>query len=102
MFNAAEYRAEFVSTKDNISQSSLLEQNVFNIPLFDFSPNVEESNFYHSHSMKTKPYLSLSKYLFVFFCKNKSIPQEMIKGSIYKLSHLHQLASRVLLPAMAS
>ena len=62
----------------------------------------KNQDFYHSHSMKTKPYLSLSKYLFVFFCKNKSIPQEMIKGSIYKLSHLHQLASRVLLLAMAS
>ena len=102
MFNAAEYRAEFVSTKDNISQSSLLEQNVFNIPLFDFSPNVEESNFYHSHSMKTKPYLSLSKYLCIFSITIIIFFSEMIKGFIYKLSHLHQLASRVLLLAMAS
>jgi len=28
---------------------------------------VEESNFYHSHSMKTKPYLSLSLSIYVYF-----------------------------------
>jgi len=28
----------------------------------------KNQDFYHSHSMKTKPYLSLSKYLSVIFC----------------------------------
>jgi len=49
------------------------------LQLCDFSPNVEESNFYHSHSMKTKPYLSLRIYLY-FFAKNSFFPSRNDQG----------------------
>jgi len=39
--------------------------------------------------------LSISKY--ISLSEIKSILREKNKGSIYKISHLHQLASRVLL-----
>ena len=68
------------------------------IQLCDFSPKMEESrllsvSLYEDQVLS----LSLSQFLSIFFYQNKSILWEMIKGSIYKISHLHQLASRVLL-----
>jgi len=71
------------------------------LQLCDFSPNEEESNFYHSYSMKNKPYLSLSILLCFFENKNYQILRND-QGLFIRFSHLHQLASRVPLLAMAS
>ena len=68
------------------------------IQLCDFSPKMEESrllslSLYEDQALSLS--LSISKY--ISLSEIKSILREKNKGSIYKISPLHHLASRVLL-----
>ena len=49
-----------------------IERKRFNTTLWFLTKMWKNQDFYHSHSMKTKPYLSLSKYLSIFSVKIKA------------------------------
>jgi len=57
------------------------------LQLCDFSTNEEEATFYHSHSMKNKPYLSL-KLLQNILCDSK-ISKRIDQVGFYRKFDLH-------------